>query len=647
MRSLRPDSRTVLGTFASLLLAVAFTLGISDALAQEPDWVEVLSPNFQVFSDASGDDARRVAREFEVIRSVFQRALPALVAEPRRPLTILAVRNEDGLLALLPQFRDRGVRPTGAFLEGALEHHIVLRVDSSEYDDFRTIYHEYFHLLTSVNTRRLPTWLMEGLAEVYSNTAVRGDTAEIGNTRLDYLNFLARNRLLPLEALLADDADPHDRDVYGASLFYAQSWALTHLLLLGDGSGIGGALQSYIARMQAGEDPVAGFEAAIAPLEDVQRALAGYIRQDAYYAMRMDAPPNIDEAAFTIRTLSTAEALVARARLLSHAGHPQLARPMLESALADAPNLPEIHEALGLLAWYQNERAEAGAAFADAVRLGSTSYIPYYLGAVIARPASTRVAVDQQVTALRRAIELNPLFAPAYANLATAVYQYPEGRTEALELAQTATELEPNEPASWLALAEVRLAMNRPDEARDAAERGLENARGDEERAFITRFLDSLQGARAHYLRGNALREGGDPAAAAVAYRAALGLDPSSVAAHNGLGLVLRSTGDIEGAVSAFRRVVRLDPENPAGYLNLANSLHARRALDEAIAAYQAAIRLDPDDADTHRVLGDALRDAGEPGAAIEAYQRALELNPADEKARQKLETVRIPSDPT
>ena len=49
---------------------------------------------------------------------------------------------------------------------------------------------------------------------------------------------------------------------------------------------------------------------------------------------------------------------------------------MLESALADAPNLPEIHEALGLLAWYQNERAEAGAAFADAVRLGSTSYIP-------------------------------------------------------------------------------------------------------------------------------------------------------------------------------------------------------------------------------------------------------------------------------
>ena len=628
---------------ASLLVGLAGLVLADDAWAvQDARWIEVVSPNFRVISDADDDDARGIAREFEVIRSVFERALPDLVAEPRRPLTILAVRNEDGLIALMPQFRDRGARPTGAFLEGSLEHHIVLRVDTSEYDDFRTIYHEYFHLLTSLNTRRLPTWLMEGLAEVYSNTAVRGDTAEIGNTRLDHLNFLARNRLLPLEALLADDADPHDRDIYGASLFYAQSWALTHLLLLGDGSGVGGALQNYIARIQAGEDPVAGFEAAIAPLEDVQRALAGYVRQDAYYAMRMDAPPSIDEAAFTIRTLSTTEALVARARLLSQGGHAQLARPMLESALADAPSLPAVHEALGLLAWYQNQRAEAGAAFTEAVRLGSTSFIPYYLGAVIARPASTKDAVDQQVTALRRAIELNPRFAPAYASLATTVYQYPEGETEALELAQTATELEPNAPANWLALAEVWLALNRPDEARGAAERGLENARGDEERAFVTRFLDSLQGARAHYLRGNALREGGDPAAAAEAYRAAIALEPGSAAAHNGLGLVLRATGDIESAIAAFREVVRLNPESPAGHINLANTLHALRALDGAIVAYRAATRLDPDDADTHRALGDALRDAGERDAAIEAYQRALELDPSDDRARRSLAALLI-----
>ena len=327
------------GTIPVSLLAVALaSLVLADAAwaAQDEDaqWIEVLSPNFRVVSDADEDDARGIAREFEVIRSVFLRALPDLSAESRRPLTILAVRDEDGLISLMPQFQDRGTRPTGAFLEGSLEHHIVLRVDIGEYDDFRTIYHEYFPSLTSLNARRLPTWLMEGLAEVYSNTAVHRATAEIGNSRLDHLDFLARNKLLPLETLLTDDSDPHDRDVYGATLFYAQSWALTHLLLLGDGSGVSIALQDYISRVQAGENAVTAFEAAVGPLADVQRTLGGYVRQPAYYAIRMDAPPGVDESAFSIRTLSTAKSLVARARFLSQGGHAQMAQQMLAAALA-------------------------------------------------------------------------------------------------------------------------------------------------------------------------------------------------------------------------------------------------------------------------------------------------------------------------
>ncbi len=626
------------------LFVLALVLGGATASGQEPDWVEVVSPNFRIISNASESDANRVAREFEVIRSVFRAALPALVAEPRRPLTILAVRNESGLIALLPQFADgTSVKPVGAFLQGSLEHHIVLRVDASRYQDFRPIYHEYFHVLTGLNTGRLPTWLMEGLAEVYANSAVRGSTAEIGNARLDHLDLLVRRPLVPLATLLSDERDPHDRAADEASVFYAQSWALTHFLLLGDGSGRGGqAFDGYIARIRRGDDAVAAFEAVIGDLGHVQRALADYVLRDAFYAIRMDAPPHVDEAQFDTRPLSSTEALVARARVLGQGGHTHLAQPLLEAALASDSNSPLVHEALGLFEWYRGREAAAERAFAEAVRLGSTSYIPYYLSAVLGDSAVSSVAVRRQEQALRRAIELNPRFAPAYANLATIVYQYPDGNSEALKLARTATDLEPSAPAHWLALAEVWLARNRPDEARIAAERGIDRAQTAEERAIITRFLGSLDGARVHYLRGNALRRGGDPNAAAEAYRTAIGLAPDHAAAHNGLGLALRASGDLEAATAAFRRTVRLDPASAAAFHNLASALHARRDMLEAIAMYRVAIRLDPEHAGTHRSLGDALRELGAREEAIEMYRRAIALDPNDDKAKTNLAAVLI-----
>ena len=633
----RSRRRTALAGGASLC---ALVLGLAPAspARQAGGWIEVNSPHFRVVSDAGEANARRVAREFEVIRSVFLTGLPSLVSEPRRPLTIVAVGNEEGLVALLPQIANRSVRPVGAFLEGSFEHHIVLRVDASRQDGFRPIYHEYFHLLTSLNSGRLPAWLMEGLAEVYSNAAVRGGTAEIGNARLDHLDLLASVPLLPLATLLADDTDPHQRDALGESIFYAQSWALTHLLLLGDATGDGRqVLGNYIARVQQGEDAVTAFEAAVTDLRAVRRALEAYIKRDAFYAMRMDAPPGVDESGFDARALTAAETLVARAGVLRQGGHLHLARPLIEQAVAANPDSPVVHEALGLFEWSFSRYAEAAAAFAEAARLGATSYIPYYLGALATDSGTDRVTADRQAQGLRRAIELNPRFAPAYASLARLVVQYPDGEAEALELARTATDVEPNVPAHWVALAEVRLAANRPEEARRAAERGLAGARNDEERRLVTTFLEALGGARAHYLRGNALRARGDLRGAADAYRAAIRVAPGDAAAHNGLGVTLRVDGDLGGAIEAFREALRLAPRDPAVRHNLANALHARGAMPEAIAAYRAAIRLDPGYAATHRALGDALRDAGNREEALVAYRRAVELDPSDETAKRRL----------
>ena len=75
-------------------------------------------------------------------------------------------------------------------------------------------------------------------------------------------------------------------------------------------------------------------------------------------------------------------------------------------------------------------------------------------------------------TSLRRAIALNPEFAPAFMELSAQLAVDDERLEEALALAIKATELAPDVSGVWRNLAHVLERMDRPDEARDAMERG-------------------------------------------------------------------------------------------------------------------------------------------------------------------------------
>ena len=82
-------------------------------------------------------------------------------------------------------------------------------------------------------------WLNEGLAEFYSTFQMVGDReALLGRPVPGHLEQLNLRTLLPLE----DSANVrHDSPMYNEgdrrSLFYAQAWALTHMLLVGQPTG--------------------------------------------------------------------------------------------------------------------------------------------------------------------------------------------------------------------------------------------------------------------------------------------------------------------------------------------------------------------------------------------------------------------------
>ncbi len=93
----------------------------------------------------------------------------------------------------------------------------------------------------------------------------------------------------------------------------------------------------------------------------------------------------------------------------------------------------------------------------------------------------------------RRAIEPNPQFAPAYAQLANLYARQSKSRQERLALAQKAIQLQPS--AAWLLinLGHILLRMDRVDEARKAGERGLAVSQAPEEKNLALSFLQSVR----------------------------------------------------------------------------------------------------------------------------------------------------------
>ncbi len=93
--------------------------------------------------------------------------------------------------------------------------------------------HEYMHLVVENSGIKLPVWLIEGWADVYSTLKPIGKKSMVGDLIPGRVRVLLQQKWLPFETLTSVS---HDSPAYNekdrASIFYAESWALTHLLYL-------------------------------------------------------------------------------------------------------------------------------------------------------------------------------------------------------------------------------------------------------------------------------------------------------------------------------------------------------------------------------------------------------------------------------
>jgi hypothetical protein len=135
----------------SLLIFLCFAAPLTSARDKTETWLQISSPHFVVVTNASEKQGRRVADQFERMRSVFHAAFPKAQIDPDAPIIVLAVKDAKDFRALEPEaYLAKGsLQLGGLFLRAADKNYVLMRLDAEGEHPYSIVYHEYTHLLLS------------------------------------------------------------------------------------------------------------------------------------------------------------------------------------------------------------------------------------------------------------------------------------------------------------------------------------------------------------------------------------------------------------------------------------------------------------------------------------------------------------------
>ena len=223
-----------------------------------------------------------------------------------------------------------------------------------------------------------------------------------------------------------------------------------------------------------------------------------------------------------------------------------------------------------------------------------------------------RGEVNQAITHLQKALQINPNYAEARNNLGNALLRKGEA-DEAIVQLQQALQIMPRFVMAQCNVGDALLQKGQVDEA-------------------IVHFQQALEIdpglADAHNSLGNALLQKGDGDGAIAQFQTALQTDPGLADAHNNLGNALLLRGDVDGAIAQFQTALQQKPNYAEAHYNLGNALFNSGRVDEAIVQFQQALQIYPGYAKAHNNLGSLLLRLGRDDEAIAHFQQALQLKP-------------------
>jgi tetratricopeptide (TPR) repeat protein len=347
-----------------------------------------------------------------------------------------------------------------------------------------------------LNFTGLPLWLDEGLAEFYGNSQLGEKESRIGTIDNTHLYILGQNKLLPIETLLnVERSSPHYNEANRASVFYAESWALVHYLMMDEEAKKRQLLKNFLATWDKGGSQIEAAQQVFGDLKRFGQVIEGYSRQTRFLVGVIKNGQQAADKTYTVRNLQAGEVLALRADCAAHRNQLGQAQPLLEQAMHLEPNLAITHEAMGYYKYRKEDGSGADQELKKAMELGSTSFVaPYYRGMLLLRGGLGSSEVMQEaIKSFEKATQINPQFAPAFVGLAQAYSVRPETQKQSVEAGIRAARLEPTNRGYAVNLVHLLLNNNREADARQLAQRLLDKATSPQESQVARDLLERVK----------------------------------------------------------------------------------------------------------------------------------------------------------
>jgi len=469
-----------------MILAWACSAGVSRG--EEPfslvdrQWFAARTLHFQTYSCGRAQAVARLTARLEQFRVAYE-ALAGTQAVASPPIEVIAFPDHESMEPFVPLYHGEGINVSGFFHRGNDENLIVLSLTNSGPDALETIFHEYAHLLLRRNQQFWPMWLNEGMADIYATFEVTGDhSVRVGKPQEIYLSILATTPLTPLAGLFAvtrDSPEYNERERQG--IFYAESWLLTHYLMIGNPVRRTGLAQ-FTVLLRQGQTPEQAFTNAFrTPLPVFEKELAAYARQAHLQSLDLKVRASLREAQpMATRAVGPAETCFRLGDELLRVGRHAEAESFFLRASRLAPASPLPCEGLGLLAAERGQHQPAVENLEQAIHRGSTSFLAHFEYArqklILSSPAPdsysrlSGAAATEVRTGLETALRLMPEFGPAQHLLGFFQLLQGDDLASAAQHVHNAIELEPDNPGYPLTLAEVQLAQHNAAAARRTLE---------------------------------------------------------------------------------------------------------------------------------------------------------------------------------
>jgi len=459
--------------FITLLIVLAVGPLSSPVFAKDT-WLSVRSKNFLLVGNGNEKQIRQVAVRLEQFREVFAQLFPKAVHTTPTPTTVIVFKSDDSYRPFKPN-----ANVAGYFQSGPDVNYITLTTElRGAQDPFTVIFHEYTHLLINNTSPNVPLWFNEGLAEYYSTFSMSEDTQVVlGSPISSHVYLLRENKMLPLRTLFkVDEKSPYYNERNKQSIFYAESWALMHYLILGKNGERVPQMANFLKQISENVPLEQAFQQAFAmSFEALEKELREYIKHDRYPVVNGHFKNKLTfETDMQAAPVSEAEAQAYLGDLLLHSNRAE-SEGYLQKSLALEPNLPMANASMAMLRLREGKTDQARQMLERAAANSQNYLIHYYYAFALSREGSGDLqmvsgfspeAAAKMRAELKKAMELRPDFLESHSLLAFVNLVTGTNIDESVQMLKRALAMAPGKTNLVFMLAQLYMRQEKYKDAR-------------------------------------------------------------------------------------------------------------------------------------------------------------------------------------